>query len=449
MFRGPLDFLSIGLVLAGAGWIGAGSDLIGDFPRLIIGVALGTVGWGLAIVRMGRSEAPAGSPPDPARRSREGRDLCVVLAVSLVARAFVILPDVPLSDDLYRYLWDGRVQNAGTNPFVHAPSSPDLASLRDDEVWPRINHPDVSTIYPPTAQFFFRALDAAGGSVRSPRIAGALCDLLTILALATMLRRRGRPGALAAVYGWCPLAVIETAGGGHVDALGVALFVTALAILDRLDRLGPALLVGFLLGLSALVKPMTPLAVPALLLASSGRVRGALLLGGALAMLSLLPYLSAGGQLLSGFLTYAEHWRANDAVYSPLVGAGVAPRTARWLLAGLSVGAACLVPLRYADPARGIGIVFGITLLLSPTVHPWYALWLVPMLPFARGAAGVALIGLVALLPIVYVTPWVHARTGVWAEPAWLTSTLWGVPLVAALTVAWRRRARAGSATRR
>ena len=67
-----------------------------------------------------------------------------------------------LSDDVYRYVWDGRVQLEGVHPYRYAPVDPALGTLRDAHVFPRINHPEVPTIYPPLAQSLFAGLALAG-----------------------------------------------------------------------------------------------------------------------------------------------------------------------------------------------------------------------------------------------------------------------------------------------
>jgi hypothetical protein len=208
-----------------------------------------------------------------------------------------------------------------------------------------------------------------------------------------------------------------------VDALGVLLLVASFAAGGGDRR--REVLAGFLFGASALVKPVAPFLLPAVLAARSSRERLAFLGGAAGSMLLVLPYLGAGAGLLTGFNTYAEHWRFHDAVYSPLVSLGLGPRTARGLLAGLLVLAAVLVPRRVRDPLAASGVVVAVLLLLSPTVHPWYALWLVPFLPFLPRALRAGAKVFVLLLPVAYVSAWSLAVTGRWSEPGWAKALGW------------------------
>lgn len=387
------------------------SDPIASFPALMAWCAVATAGWLLAW-RAARS-----APDAPAR-------LGAVLGVALAARLLLVLPQAPLSDDLYRYLWEGRVGNAGTNPYLHPPDADALRPLRDAVVWPRINHPSLPTLYPPVAQWYFRALAAAGPRPRAPRFAAALLDAATTAALAALLRRRGRPGALALVYGWSPLAILESGGGGHVDALGVALLVAGLWALASSSRRG-ALGGGLLLAGSALVKPAALLLAPALLGPRAAR-RGWILAGAALGLLVCVPYLGAGARLFEGFRTYAENWHFNDALFSRLVAAGASPHDARRALGIVLAAVAWVAPRRIRDPLAASGVVIGAFLALSPTAHPWYAMWLLPLLPFLPRALVPAGALLCMLLPLSYVTPWERVATGVWREPGWPRAVIWG-----------------------
>lgn len=200
------------LVLGGAG-IRFGYP-VALFPEWMAWMAVATLAWWAAVRAA------------PAARGRGA--MALVLAGAVILRIAWLLPEVPTSDDLYRYLWDGRLGNAGVPPFRHAPESAELTAYRDEIVWPRINHPDVPTIYPPVAQYYFRAIDAVWPTPRGARAAAALLDLVAVAALALLLRRRGRPMTLCVVVAWCPLSVVESAGGGHVDALGAALLTLGL-----------------------------------------------------------------------------------------------------------------------------------------------------------------------------------------------------------------------------
>jgi len=386
-----------------------------------------TAGWLLALRRVSRDGSAAGG-------------IGFVVLVAVAARILWLVPPVPLSDDLYRYLWDGRVANAGIHPFEWAPSAPELERLRDEEVWPKINHPDVPTIYPPVAQGWFRALDAFAPSPLGARAAAALADLLVVGLLGVLLGFRGRSPAGALVAGWCPLSVLESAGGGHVDAPGAMLLTAAVVVMQRTEG-APAFGPGLLASLAAMVKPVPLLAAPAMLRDGPAARRIALLAGAALALTVAVPYMGAGEKLFAGFRTYAEHWRFNDALYWLLTGGGLSPGAARMTLALAVAALAIVAAWRVRDPVAAAGCAVAAAVALSPTVHPWYALWLVPFLPFLPRAVRPAGLTLVALLPLSYAAAWTEATTGAWGEPAWLRPAVWipvGIALAAG-TAWWLR----------
>lgn len=149
-----------------------------------------------------------------------------ILLVALLIRLSLLALPPTLSDDALRYLWDGRVAAAGFNPYREAPDSPRLAPLRD-ELWHRLPHRAVPTVYPPLALSAFSI--AARFPVPLPiwKVLACAADLGACALLLALARRFGLPEARAAWYAWNPLVVLEVAGMGHVDALGAAACIAA------------------------------------------------------------------------------------------------------------------------------------------------------------------------------------------------------------------------------
>lgn len=412
----PTTYAPILLALlssAGFAVIGLLHDPIASFPRMIAGVGLATIAWLLVCVAVF------------GLRGVLGRfSLILGFAVAVMARALLLLPEVPLSDDLYRYLWDGHVANSDVNPYTFAPHSPDLDTLHND-VRGKVNHPEIPTIYPPAAQVYFRVLDGVGATSRGVRALAALLDLGVCGLLLVVARNAGRPSHEVLVYALCPLPVLEFAGGGHVDGLALLALVGALALFSR----GPAFS-GLLLGISALTKGI-PLALAPLFGArASGRAKVTFAAGMAASALLLLPYADAGPAMFSGLRAYSRHWHFLDALYTPLVDLGLDPWMVRKGLATSLAVVAVLLAAFERSLLRGCGLYFLAFLVLSPTVHPWYGVALVPFLfslPRALLSAGVVL---VALLPASYVVSWTERSSGVW-DDAGIRSALWGCVLAA------------------
>ncbi|MEW6755300.1 MAG: glycosyltransferase 87 family protein [Candidatus Latescibacterota bacterium] len=368
----------------------------------------------------------------------------LILACGLVFR-LTLLPSTPsLSDDIYRYIWDGRVQRLGINPYHHAPSAPELAFLRD-ELYDGINHKDVPTIYPPLAQVFFRAAGALGPQLRTFKVAVVLCEAALLLLLVHVLHSRGQDPRRLLLYAWNPLPVIEVAGSGHVDPLGVLLMVTALQLLAG----GRAAAAGAALAAAVLAKLMPLVLLPLLCLQPAPHGRRprwrspsplpAFLV---VTVLGYALYAAAGPRLFSGLTVYAERWRFNDALFGPLallvglLSPAEDPQVAGRLVAGVALaGASVWTAARRSDPFRAALETVGICLLLSPTLHPWYLLWILPFMPLFPVPAWVLLTGLTF---VAYDVLDDYSTSGRWVEHTWVRWTQYG-PFFALLLAALLR----------
>lgn len=357
-----------------------------------------------------------------------------IAAVAVVLRA-VLLPASPtLSEDVYRYLWDGRVQLAGINPYRFAPDDPALASLRD-AAWEPINHKEIPTIYPPLQQGLFRAVAAVSETVLAFRIAFCALDLVLLAALWRILAAAGsRPGSLA-LYAWNPLVVVEVAGSGHNEVLaGLFLALTLLALARGRPRLSA---VGFGAAIAAKIWPLA--LAPALLRRLPLRRAWP---AAALVAASFVPFAAAGPRLFAGLREYGERWQGNDFAFRGILAAVEAAAPTEMLKAGIAwlqarlggtgrldglyyltdpqhvargialalLGVVLLLLARRRDPApRAMLLAVLALLLLSPTVHPWYLLWAAPLLPLSPS---LGLLAWTALAPLSYAAPALSASGG-------------------------------------
>jgi hypothetical protein len=351
------------------------------------------------------------------------RPLPAYLAVGVALGVRVWLVGAPplLSDDLYRYLWEGHALANGVNPFVTAPA--DVVGL-DEGLRARVNHPEVSSIYPPLARVWFRALDALGLGASGAQGAAALVDAGTAGAMAAWLRGRQRPTWPALLYALHPLPALESAVGAHLESVALFLLTSALLLAER-RRFRAAAWMGVA---ATLTKVFPVLVLPALLRAVPARRRAAvvgvaLVATGALA----LPVITAGPALFTGLQAYASRWSFNGAAYALV--APLAGDVTRSVLGGIGALVTLGAWVRWRDPARiwlAVGSAF---VLLSPTVHPWYVSWaLIPALLCERWgwalAAG-SLLGSYAVLATL------DPRTGAWTEPTWLLPLTGGAALAA------------------
>src|ERR1700674_4046062 len=163
-----------------------------------------------------------------ADRSDQRWALIIILAGAVAMRLALLFVEPYLSSDLYRYIWDGRVQAAGINPYRYVPGAPELAQLRDPSIFPNINRADYAvTIYPPVAQALFFAVTRVSEGVVAWKAALLLFEAGTVAAIIALLRRQDAPATRVAAYAWHPLPVWEIAGNGHVDAAMIALLLLA------------------------------------------------------------------------------------------------------------------------------------------------------------------------------------------------------------------------------
>ena len=188
--------------------------------------------------------------------------LLIAIAFAIVFRLSLLFAPPYLSDDIYRYVWDGRVQAAGINPYRYIPAAPELAHLRDEAIYPKINRRDwARTIYPPAAQAVFLLTTRISESVTWMKATMLLFELVTIWAVAQLLTLLGRPRQLVLMYAWHPLVIWEFAGSGHVDAISICFIALALLAWQKRSNLGA----GCMLACATLVKLFPVVLAPALL----------------------------------------------------------------------------------------------------------------------------------------------------------------------------------------
>lgn len=230
-------------------------------------------------------------------RTKDSRSLLVLgLLFAALFRLSIIFSPPYLSDDVYRYIWDGRVQFAGINPYRYIPADESLAQLRDQEIYPNINRRDYAhTMYPPVAEGAFLLLTRFSESVTWMKAAMVGFEAVAIWAIIQLLLSFGFPRQRVLIYAWHPLAVWEFAGSGHLDALAIAFI--ALALLAHRKR--AETLTGVLLACATCVKIFPAVLFPALYLRRRWKMPVAFV--GAV-LVSYLPYLSVGPWGVLGFL---------------------------------------------------------------------------------------------------------------------------------------------------
>ncbi|WP_020387466.1 glycosyltransferase 87 family protein [Kribbella catacumbae] len=342
------------------------------------------------------------------------RAVLTVVAIAAACQVPGLLAAPITSTDSYRYVWDGRVQLAGSSPYSHVPLADELARLRDPVLFPglspadrsgitgrpqlphdsaavaalsaddprtKINRPRVPTIYPPVAQAYFSAIALvtpwSAGTFGLQVAAAALAVALTAL-LALELRRLNRDPRWALLWGWSPIVALEAANAAHVDVLA-ALLVAAAVILAARRR---PVLAGLLLGAAAATKLLPLLLLPAFTAVRRRDLRTPLVAVGTF-VASYLPHLLAAGTLVIGFLPgYLTQEGFSDGSSRSAILALVLPPEARQLAAGLlAVTLAVLALHRHGREPIAVTCcwLYGAALLITTPTYPWYGLPLIAL----------------------------------------------------------------------
>lgn len=312
-------------------------------------------------------------------RELKGGVLLFCLVVCGIGFRIALLPLEPsMSDDIYRYIWDGKMQAIGLNPYSLAPRAPFLEIWRDAYINPLINHEYLRTLYPPVSQaLFYVAYKIHPSGYIGIKILLLGAELTTLGLLAFWIRRRGWPMGRLLWYAWCPLPILELMLDGHLDGFGPPLLLATL--LAAKARRPWATGVVYALGL--MVKPLGLFVGPLLLW--QFRWRGFLKLAIASACTIVIvnaPYMEAAYLMVQQILHYSQHWYFNGPLFI-LLDQWVVSSVTRPVLALTVFLFAWFVPfLRGLTFEQRFLLPLTMYMLTTPTLYPWYIVWIAPWL---------------------------------------------------------------------
>jgi alpha-1,6-mannosyltransferase len=355
-----------------------------------------------------------------------------VILIGLVFAALwhVLFFSIPTGsdDDIRRYVWDGRVQRLGYNPYIVVPSDPALAGLHTPETR-TLNNPDLPSPYPAGAELFFRAVMAIHESIFALKVAFVICDFAIVLILLDVLHSSGPGSHWVLAYAWNPLLATGVAGSGHIDILGALLLLVSFAALARRWRMVAA--VAFALAVSVKLLPIVLLPLYWKRVRIRDGVMAALVVG-----LLYIPFLNHGRIPLGSLSAYVQSFRFNGPVFVAL-----AKVATPQLAAGLAALVGFLTAVWFRRKSTSwssdaFAWPVAASLLCAPVVYPWYLLWL---LPFLRSTSTLPImIWTVSIIPTYYV--WhLRALGRPWSVPGWIMLLEYGSVAVAGAMIGWRR----------
>lgn len=307
-------------------------------------------------------------------------------------------------DDFWRYGWEGKVILAGNNPYIHPPTDPALAAMRD-ATWSKINHPHVCAIYPPGVLWLFAGVQAICGGITAFKAFFALADMVTIAFLVSLCGG-GTAGRKAAQwYAWNPAVIYAFIGGAHYDSLMIVFVLAAVWFLQRCAAAThfswrTAVTIGGCLGGAIAMKIIPIFLLPVWFMAMRRQVKVAALtlsIAGLIPAVLTLPF---GGPLVvsAPLRAFAEVSRFHDLAWWALEAVTIPnPFGRNWPFTLSMLVALYFVNRRFRDEwERGLLWSLGIILILSPVLHPWYVTWLMPIAVW-RGAHAWTILSLSAL----------------------------------------------------
>jgi alpha-1,6-mannosyltransferase len=301
--------------------------------------------------------------------------LLIILASAVLFRVVLLPAPSTLSDDVYRYQWDGRVQRAHLNPYVVFPNAEGLEWLQNPE-HPEPPGEETPTIYPPLAEFAYRLIETVPGYKR----VSTMLDLASAGLLMLLLGAMKQPLHRVLAYTWNPAVLISFAMSGHFDSLAIVTLLTAHFFLVR-NR--PALSMAAL-ALSFLSKFFPVL----LLLTFLKRVRLAHVgIFVVLVFACYVPFLGAGWHLFDGAGNYARDWVNNSSLFSLLQFVAESRAGAELVAVLIVIATIGYLAKNRATPLWSSLVLTGGVLLVSPTAYPWYFTWSIPFLCFYPSAA--------------------------------------------------------------
>jgi alpha-1,6-mannosyltransferase len=368
------------------------------------------------------------------------RDFAFILLIAVVLRAIAVTAPPSLTTDGLRYVWDGRIQWAGFNPYLWVPADAALAHLRDAVIYPDINQKESAvTIYPPLAQILFLIGNAVSDSLRGIQVLMALAEVVTVWALLAWLRVDGLPRERVVIYAWHPIPIWEFTGMAHIDSAATALLMVTIVAVVR-GRQGTA---GALLAAAVLTKYFPIVLAPALWRRWGWRMPVAFI---ATAVGLYLPYVWGAGPKILGFLFnhlgnegygegYGFHlvWMLRDfGLWAP--GAKLYVSVA---LVGLgALGLYTLLQRRPDEVRPEHMVLLGAAFVWATSPHyAWYFGWLIPLLARHLSPSVLAF----TVLAILQNTP----GNTTWGTQTFFYTTIFGIGGALMVTEAvWRQRTR-------
>lgn len=332
--------------------------------------------------------------------------------IAIVILRILSVPIHPLgSDDFYRYLWDGKVQANGINPYAYAPDAKELTYLHSEILPKYVNHANMKTLYPPLTEIlFYISYLISGESYIGLKLLLLFFDFMTIYGIFLILKKLNIDKKYLLLYALSPLPIFQFFVDAHADGFGLAFIV--FAIFFYLDN--KKILSYILIGLSICIKPIGLLFIPLLFFTEksiSERIK-VVLIPAFICSALYIPYIFTGSPF-QALIKFTENWTFNGIVFD-IFNSFMHNNQKVRLICGI-IYFLILLSILFSkkDLLNKVYLSVFLLLIFSPVVHPWYVCWLVVLLPFVPRWSGIFYVSLVSLTAITDLN---YQLSGIWKE---------------------------------
>jgi hypothetical protein len=297
----------------------------------------------------------------------------LIIAFGILFRITLLPTLYSTSDDVHRYLWEGKVIVNGHNPFTTPPEDSSLIYLRDDN-YEKVTFKNMAAIYPPISQIIF-AINylVAGNRIIFLKIIYLIFEFATLIFLLKLLLLNGKEPKLILLYAWLPLPIMEYFINAHIDTIGITFLVLFLYYFEK----GRFNFSSVLLAFAFLSKLLALLILP-LIIKKLG-VRKAIVYFAVFVITCLIfyvPFVYGNINVLTGLFRYLQHWEFNGSVYNILKALSSRGDIARLICSILLAISILLISVTYRDFLKGVFAVFLCIIIFSTTLYPWYLGWI-------------------------------------------------------------------------
>ena len=331
---------------------------------------------------------------------------------AIVILRIVFIPVHPIgSDDYYRYLWDGKLQVNGINPYAYAPDAKELTYLHSEILPKYVNHANMKTLYPPLTEIlFYISYLISGESYLGLKLLLLFFDLITIYGIFLILKKLNINKKYLLLYAFSPLPIFQFFVDAHADGFGLAFII--LAIFFYLDN--RKILSYIMIGLSICIKPIGLLFIPLLFFTEksiSERIK-VILIPVFICTAMYIPYVFTGTPF-QALIKFTENWTFNGIIFDILNSFMHNNQKVRLICGIIYFFIFLFILFKEKDLLEKIYLSIFLLLIFSPVVHPWYVSWLVILLPFVPRWSGIFYVSLVSLTSITDLN---YLLNGVWKE---------------------------------